>query len=352
MRVESLEIFSYNLKLKTPLIFKNASLESRQGVLLQVGDEQGRKVTCDIAPLPHFSPDSLSSSLDAYSQLKKELLNSYWSLKLLLSPNNILNQKLSPSLYPSLFFGIEFALLSLMMPSFSLSSKVKVNLLLMGSDEAILKKASIIADYEAIKLKVGIRSPEQTLELIHQITPYLNPSQKLRIDVNRAWTMKQTLFFCDHFPKHLCDYLEEPLQDPKEYLSFSNYCSYPIAFDESLLQQPLDYLLSIPTKKALIIKPSLLGSLQKMNLLYQKACKHKLQFILTSSFESGLGHLMIAHLSRFLAIESPIGLDTYNWFKEDVLSETLTFSKGSLVLPKENLIRPDLDFSKLTLIDA
>ncbi len=352
MRVETLELFSYDLKLNTPIQLKGAQLETRKGLLLQIGDGRGRKAVCDIAPLPHFSPDTLSSILDAYADFKKRLLNSYWSLKLLLSPQNILNEHLSHSDYPSLFFGIEFALLSLMMPRFSLFTKVKVNLLLMGSDDAILKKAPLIQEYQATKLKVGKRSPEEALKLIEEIIPYLGPSQKLRIDINRSWTVRQALFFCEHFPISLCDYLEEPLQNPEEYLSFANYCNFPLAFDESLIEMPLDYLLSIPTKKALIIKPTLLGSLQKMNYFYQKACKHNLQFILTSSFESGLGHLMIAHLSRFLAIESPIGLDTYKWLEEDVLLAPLTFSKGSLHLPKENLVKPGLNMTKLTKIDV
>ncbi len=352
MRVETLELFSYDLKLNTPILIKDTELKTRKGLLLQVGDGRGRKAVCDIAPLPHFSPETLSSTLDAYVEFKKRLLNSYWSLKLLLSPQNILNEHLSHSDYPSLFFGIEFALLSLMMPKVSFLTKVKVNLLLMGSDEVILKKASKVKEYQAIKLKVGKRNPEETLRLIQELIPYLDPSQKLRIDINRSWTLKQSLFFCEHFPISYCDYLEEPLQNPEEYLNFSNYCNFPLAFDESLIEMPLDYLLSIPTKKALIIKPTLLGSLQKMNHFYQKACKHNLQFILTSSFESGLGHLMIAHLSRFLAIESPIGLDTYNWLEEDVLSDPLIFSKGTLLLPKENLVKPGLNKANLTKIDV
>lgn len=352
MRLDTLELYSYNLKLKTPLHLKNNRLLHREGLLIKVGDGRGRKSACDIAPLPHFSPDTIPSVIEAFSSLKKKLLKSFWSLKLLLSPQNILNESLSPKELPSLFFGLEFALLSLMMPKFSLFSKVKVNLLLMGSDEEIIKKIAISPFYPALKLKVGKRSPEQTLALIEKLAPALGPNQKFRIDVNRAWTLHQTLFFCEHLPLSLCEYLEEPLQNPEDLLSLSNYTNFPLAFDETLLDMPLDYILSIPTKKAFIIKPTLLGSLQKMNLLYQKACRHKLDFVLSSSFESGLGHLMIAHLSRFLAIESPIGLDTYSWFEEDVLNDPLVFSKGNLILPKENLIKPDLNTDYLTPIDV
>lgn len=352
LKIETLQLFSYTLKLKKPIILHGSSLTTRQGLLLKMSDGRGRSTACDIAPLPHFSPDSLPQIAQAFKEIKKKLMGSFWSLKLLLSPNNILHDSLSPIAFPSLFFALEFALLSLMMPTFSLLSKVKVNLLLMGTEEEILYKMRDSAFYPALKLKVGLRSPEQTLALLENLAPYLSPGQKFRIDVNRSWNLHQTLFFTKHFPVSLCEYLEEPLKDPEDYLSFSSYSDFPLGFDESLLDTPLDYILSIPTKKAFIVKPTLWGSLQRMNTLYQKACRHKLDFVLSSSFESGLGHLMIAHLSRFLAIESPIGLDTYSWLEEDVLNSPLIFSKGSLILPKENLIKPDLNLEALLSIDV
>lgn len=343
MKIETLQLFSYDLPLKRPLILKSQTLQSRRGLLVEMTDEKGRKAVSDIAPLPFFNPETIPAILEAYSQLKEQLLKTHWSLKLLLSSNNILNHTLDYKRYPSLFFGIEFALLSLLMPKFCISPHVTVNRLLMGSDETILDNLQNTQDHEKIKIKIGPRSPDKMIELIEKMRLHLKPHQQLRIDGNRAWTLRQTLLFCEHFPLELCDYLEEPLQNPKEYLTLANYCSHPIGFDESLLDTPLNLLLSVPTKKAFIIKPTLIGSLQRMNFLYQKACKFKLDFILSSSFESGLGHLMIAHLSRYLGLQAPIGLDTYQWLKDDVLLDPLNFQKGQLFLEKENLMKPRLN---------
>lgn len=343
MKLETLQLFSYELALKRPIVFKNETLTTRKGLLLEMKDSKGRQVVSDIAPLPYFSPESLPATLEVYSQIKDVLLKSHWSLKLLLAKKNILHECLCPQKFPSLFFGFEFALLSLMMPRFCIRPHVPINLLMMGSDSIILEKIKEASNYSRLKVKVGPRTPEKMLELIEKITPLLKPHQKLRLDVNRSWSLRQTLFFCEHFPIELCDYLEEPLKDPKEYLTLSSYCSHPLAFDESLLDTPLNFILSIPTKKAFVIKPTLIGSLQEINRFYQKACRYKLDFVLSSSFESGLGHLMIAHLSRYLGLEAPMGLDTYHWLKEDVLAESLHFDQGLLYLEKENLFKPKLN---------
>lgn len=343
MKIDTLQIFSYELPLKKALVLKGVTLSSRRGLLLQMSDENGRSAFSDIAPLPHFSPENLPDTLDVYAQIKPKLLKTHWSLKTLFSQNNILYQSLDPEKFPSLFFAIEFALLSLMMPSVCTSPHIQINSLLMGSDEVILQRMPLLKSFSRIKLKPGPRSPEKLGELIERILPYMQEGQKLRIDFNRSWDIKQTLAFCEKLPLEYCDYLEEPLKNPAEYLSLSNYTAHPIAFDESLLDTPLNLLLSVPTKKAFVIKPSLMGSLQKINFYYQKACRYKLDFVLSSAFESGLGHLMIAHLCRYLGIEAAIGLDTYTWLKKDVLMDPLKFTKGTLLLKMQNLVQPELN---------
>lgn len=351
MKVESLKLFSYDLKLKRPLFLKGETLTSRRGFILQMGDSEGRLAACDIAPLP-WSGDFDEKVIESYRFFKEKLIGSFWSLKLLLSKENILNEELSTHRVPALFFAFEFALLSLLMPKFSLFNPVNINSLLMGSDEAILSRMEEMKDYESIKVKVGPRTPEEMIELMNRLVPLMSDHQKIRLDGNQSWTLRQTLYFCEHFPIERCEYFEEPLQNPTELLELSAHTSLPLGFDESLALLPLDFLLSIPTKKALIIKPSLIGSLQKMNTLYQKACKHRLLYILSSCFESGLGHLMIAHLSRYLGLQSPIGLDTYHWLKEDLLLDPLNFLKGQLHLPGENLIKPRLNYKLLEEVNV
>ncbi len=348
VRIEGLECYKYKIPLKTPIIVNQKPLEVREGLIIKITDENQSFIYTEAAPLPFLHSESLLEIESKLSRIKNQLINSHWSLKLLLQKEHLLKQHLNEHEFPSLYFALEFGLLSHLMPKVNFFEQAFVNALLTGSDSDILKKAGNLNDYESIKLKVGKRTPKETLELIDKIRPFLLPHQRLRIDINRAWDFSQACYFCNRFPIELCEYLEEPLKNPVDLLPFSSTHNHPLAFDESLLDAPLEFLLSIPTKRAFIIKPSLIGSLQSIHALYTTACKHQLKFILTSCFESGLGHLMVAHLAHYLGIEEPIGLDTYRWLEKDTLLKPLEFSKGLINLQEHNFLNPYLNLNVLS----
>ena len=57
---------------------------------------------------------------------------------------------------------------------------------------------------------------------------------------------------------------------------------------------------------------------------------------------------MIAHLAHYLALENPIGLDTYNWLEDDILTKPLEFNQGSLDLKCQHILNPYINWNKLT----
>lgn len=349
VKIKDLQLFDYHLKLKYPLFIRGHSLKDREGAVIKMTSEKGDSIYVDFAPLPHFHKESLKQSKKAFFKVKEKLLNTHWSLKLLLKEKHILLQNLAFYRFPALFFALEFAILCHLMPKLHFFQEIKVNGLLAGSDEEIFLKASYFKDRASIKLKVGNRTPSEMLTLLEKLNTVL-PNKKYRIDINKTWTINEARFFCERFPIELCEYLEEPLQNSIELLTFSHDVLHPIAFDESLLDTPLDFLLSLPTKAALIIKPFRIGSIQKINDLYSKSRFHNLQFILTSTFESGLGHLMIAHLAHFYAIDNPIGLDTYSYLEDDILSKKLEMYKGVLNLKENHILSPYLNMQVLKTI--
>lgn len=348
VKIANLFLYDYNLLLNHPIELKGHPLGNRRGCLLKMVSDKRRGIFADVAPLPYFHKESLEDIKECFSEIKERLIGTHWSLQLLLKEKHILMDLPLYKKYPSLFFAIEFALLCHLMPKFNFFQDIKINALLAGSDEEILSKASLLKERRAIKVKAGRREPHEMLMLMEKLAKAL-PGHKFRVDINRAWPLDKTRAFCKKFPIELCEYLEEPLKNPLDFLTFSNEFLHPIAFDESILDTPLEFLLSVPTKAAFIIKPTLIGSLQKINQLYSKAELHGLKFILTSAFESGLGHLMIAHLAHFLGIEDPIGLDTYHWLKNDVLSKKLVLFEGVLNLKENHLLNPYVDMKALKL---
>lgn len=342
MKIKDLAIYPYSFDLCKPILIRDNSLSKREGLILCITDELGHKKFGDIAPLPYFHHETLSEMQDLFCEIKPKLLGTHWSLRMLLEGDHILADLLKDKEASSLQYAIEIALLNHLTLTSS-HQNVPINALLIGEDEEILNKAKTLQEYSRIKVKVSNRSPLEMLDLIDKLKPCLTRHQKLRIDVNRFWNRDEAEFFSERIDPDLLDYLEEPLKNPLELLEFSSKSPHPIAFDESLLDTPLNFLLSIPTKKALIIKPALIGSISKIYKLYEKAQFHKLQFILTSVFESGLGHLSIAQLAQFFDLRDPIGLDTYQWIKKDVLSKTLVFQKGALNLKESYAQNPYID---------
>ncbi len=160
--------------------------------------------------------------------------------------------------------------------------------------------------FSTIKLKVG-HLPIQ--EAIDQAKKYKH--LKLRLDCNQAWSLAEALHFASHFSPADFDYLEEPLRSWDELIQFSHITKMPIALDESDCNERLQ----IPTLKAVVVKPTCKGTIPHL-------APH-LQLILSSSFESGIGLLHIARIAQHINPTSPIGLDTTQFFDDNLLTHPI-----------------------------
>jgi O-succinylbenzoate synthase len=299
------KIYHYNLEMHEGV---------REGLILELTGN-GKKGLGEIAPLPGWSSENLKQVLEELESKKR--------------------------ISPSVLFGLEMAELQLV-NSIKLPTEVPISPLLMGSEKEILKQAEKLENQgvSSIKLKLGSFQPKRAAQLVKE----LKSSFLLRIDLNRCWTLQESLFFCSHFSQEDFDYLEEPCQKFADLFKFD----FPIAVDESLREQPLNEILKIPKLKALIFKPTLQGGVGIGKILAAAAAQRGIDLIFSSSYESGLGILQIIHLCYYLQVPiKPLGLDTYKFLKEDLLLERLSMENGKLKLPFSTF---DLDMSKLTAI--
>jgi o-succinylbenzoate synthase len=138
---------------------------------------------------------------------------------------------------------------------------------------------------------------------------------RLRLDCNRSWTLDQALAFTRHFSPQDFDYLEDPVQTFPELVRFSELTGFPVAVDEPVLKFPCH---EIPTLKAAVIKPSVVGFLPTFAV----------PNVLSSALESSLGILQIARLYEDGA--PPAGLDTFRYNSNDLLSPPLKAEGGFL----------------------
>lgn len=293
-------------------LFEN---KKRKGLLLQLKSKNGKESWGEIAPLDGFSKESFEKATDELVHELPHLLCSKWH------PKNI---------SPSVHFGIESAILELMLPT--KPKPILVNALLNGSADDIYLQAKKLQHYKAIKIKVGHLDIKAAISLIKELLTFLPKDLLIRIDPNQSWLYEQAMHFARSFPPNTFEYFEEPFASFEDYTSFP----YPIALDETIRQLPSDAFFSLPYLYALIIKPTLIGGCTKLIPLLKQAKQKNIAFILSSSYESELGIGLLAKVAYRLQLpEIPMGLDTYHLFKEKLFQETIEKEQGKLIFPNK-----------------
>lgn len=314
MKIKTLSLRPYEIPLTNGQI--------RRGTLVNITDQRGNSGWGEVAPLPKWSTETLDDSLLQLNQKQQEIVNIDWTIR------NCLEELKKLNLLPSLSFGLESALLSILSPISNHS--VSTSALLMGSPGEIIHQAEIRKreGYTSAKLKVGDLNFEEAAEIIHQ----LKDKFRLRIDVNRAWKTLESLRFFEQFPLDTFEYVEEPFQDPNDLTVFP----HPLAVDESFPRDlSLGQLESLPTLKALIYKPTIQGGLLNCLPLYEWAKKRGIEIVLSSSFESDFGLACVASIAYRLSLLSPVGIGTYYYLGRHICSPALQFSDSFVHIPAE-----------------
>lgn len=314
MKIKTLSLHPYEIPLTNGQI--------RRGTLVNIIDQRGNSGWGEVAPLPKWSTETLDESLLQLNQKLQEIMKVDWTAR------NCLQELGKLKLLPSLSFGLESALLSILSPISE--HTVSTSALLMGSSEEIMEQAEIRhrEGYTSAKLKVSNLNFEEAAKIIHQ----LKDKFRLRIDVNRAWETSESLRFFEQFPLDTFDYVEEPFQDPNDLAIFP----HPLAVDESFPQDlSLEQLAALPTLKALIYKPTIQGGLLNCLPLHEWAKKRGIDLVLSSSFESDIGLAYVASISYRLSLLSPVGIGTYHYLDQHSCNPALQFSHSIVHIPAQ-----------------
>ena len=301
-----LALYRYSLPFRRPLMFKGERLANREGLLVSINGQWG-----EIAPLPGFSTETLA-------EVEAESLSCLAALKR--------GEIASPAL-PSVQFGFDCAQRS--WPN-NLPTPLSPYPLLQGAPAELIESLStagwLASPPSRLKLKVARYAMEEELALIEQLAARL-PSTKLILDANGGWTREEAQRFCERLPLAQIDYLEEPCAGFADTVAVAEATGVAMALDETLSRREEWYC--HPQLKALVIKPTLIGSLSACEALVQRARAGNLRVVISSSFESDLGLGLLARLASEWAPIEPPGLDTGHWLTERVTtarSEVMTES--------------------------
>jgi O-succinylbenzoate synthase len=350
MNIIEVIIHRFRLKLKRPLKLKDHVITFREGFVIRFADDRGNQGWGEISPLINFSRETFEQAGSESAALPSSLTGSS------IPPNveyldGVFEDWLSEfNFSASVRFGIESAVLNLLAVSKktslyrlldkTASATVVVNGLLSGTRDQIEEKtnALLVKGYRAFKLKVGQTTVDENIDLIAAVRNIIGPDALLRLDANRAWNAHDALEFMERAAKFHIDYLEEPVERFDELKKMIHRGPLPvdIALDETLLEISTQELSRLPGLKAIVIKPMLLGVEQGMRFA-RAAQDNGITPVISASFESSLGLTTLASMAAVISGEqTPAGLDTLDWLKDDLLIPPMQFQSGKIMLADDS----------------
>ncbi|MDP8079170.1 o-succinylbenzoate synthase [Phocoenobacter skyensis] len=309
-----LELYRYTLPIQTGLILRGNAFKTRQGLIIKL--IKGEKIGLgEISPLPFFSTETLVQAEQQIKAVFKRLHN---------GENLQLNQ-----LYPSVAFGLSCALAELNNELKIEPSSFQSVPLFKGDMGQFITQLNQMEN-KIGKLKVALQAPEKEAEMINQLFAQV-PDLTLRLDGNRKWDWQQAVTFGKKFAKcyrSRLEFIEEPCQTPKFSQHFANEFQLPIAWDETSRESHF-FVKKQQNVTAIIIKPTLIGSLEKCQNIIDQAHQQGLQAVISSSIESSLALSQLAQFSQKYTPHTLAGLDTLNLMEHQLIR---SFSDVSLPL--------------------
>lgn len=255
----------------------------------------------------------------------------------------LLNEGVDPgsidlSLFPSIAFGLETALLDLaahgskcLFPSsFTLGETgIPINGLVWMGDKDFMQtqiREKIAAGYHCIKLKVGAIDFETELEIISGIRQQFSPGDiELRLDANGGFTPADALEKLEKLAVFHIHSIEQPIRQ-KQFEAMVELCQQspiPIVLDEELIGvTPADkeFILEKIKPAYIILKPSLVGGFSQSEDWIRFAEKHHIAWWITSALEANIGLNAIAQWTYTLNSQLPQGLGTGQLYHNNIPS--------------------------------
>jgi O-succinylbenzoate synthase len=298
------KLFYYRLPFASPLNFNGEKLSSREGLLLQLQDNHNQLSYGEIAPLPGFSRENLQ-------QAKTQIIA--------LLESGLDNLQQSDNLHPSVCFALDMALQQIPLGEKAVSLDTVP--LLQGNNQQLIKQYRNLQRPSLIKLKVARQKVAEDIELFTKLGE-LNPHLKIRADANQLWSNAQSDYFFTHINKHRLDYIEEPTASHRANLQLAQKHQIALALDESLQNSHFNYQ-HHACIKALVLKPTLIGSASRLQHFIDIAMQQQLQVHISSSFESIVGLQQLTALANRYQKKCrlSLGIDTLKYYRPGLLTD-------------------------------
>lgn len=301
--IRNAAVYRYSLPMEAGVVLRNQRLKTRDGLLIHL-QQGGQEGWGEIAPLPEFSQETLAQAEQAALRWVQD-----WQGGTLPSDSPL----------PSVAFGTSCALAELEQ-RLPLQADYRKAPLCTGDPDELFAVLTALPGEKVAKVKVGLYEAVRDGMIVNVLLEAL-PDLRLRLDANRSWTRAKADGFAKYVAPALREriaFLEEPCKTRDESRDFALGTGIAIAWDESVREA--DFVVQAePGVAAIVIKPTLTGSLVRCRTLVEQAHAAGLTAVISSSIESSLGLTQLARIAHWLTPNTVPGLDTLDLMQTQLL---------------------------------
>lgn len=299
------ELWRFQVPMDAGVVLRERRLKTRDGLLVRLtdGDKQGFG---EISPLPGFSAETVDEAQNvAQVWLQDWQTGSDCAL---------------PEM-PSVAFGLSCALAEIS-GELPLAADYRAAPLCTGDPDELFEMLAAIPGEKIAKVKVGLYEAVRDGMVVNLLLEAM-PDLQLRLDANRGWTPLKAQQFAKYvnpdFRPRIA-FIEEPCKTREQSREFARETGINIAWDESLREPDFEFAAE-PGLRAVVIKPTLTGSLAKVRQQVEVAHALGLTAVISSSIESSLGLTQLARIAAWLTPQTMPGLDTLSLMQAQLVRQ-------------------------------
>ena len=290
------QVYRWQIPMDAGVVLRERRLKTRDGLFVHLS-ENGREGWGEVAPLPGFSLETLADAQDAVMT---------WVDAWLAGQESALPSQ------PSAAFGLSCALAELQ-DTLPQAADYRAAPLCTGDPDELFAALAAMPGEKVAKVKVGLYEAVRDGMVVNLLLEAI-PDLRLRLDANRAWTPLKAQQFAKYVnPDYRARiaFIEEPCRTRDDSRAFAQETGIAIAWDESLRETDFSFAAE-PGLSAVVIKPMLTGSLERVREQVAAAHALGLTAVISSSIESSLGLTQLARIAAWLTPQTIPGLDTLN----------------------------------------
>lgn len=348
MKIESVRILPYRLRLRDPWPTPNGPIAEREGILIALEDSDGRIGLGDAAPLPGFGLETVGSSAAALRSAARRLIG-------LLAESYLEGAANLPFLAPvaatpAARHAIDLALFDLaargaeqptavLLGGAGALAEVPANAVVprvAPGRAAALAREALASGARTLKLKVGGAPLAEDLARVRAVREEAGDGVAIRLDANQAWSEEEARLALAALRVYEIEYVEQPVpaSNVAALARLRRDGGIPLAADESVSDlRAARRVLDAGAADVLVLKPMVLGGLYAARQIAALAAERGVAVVVTSLVESAVGRTGALHLAASLG-PTPYahGVATGSALAEDV-AEAPVMEHGVLRLP-------------------